>query len=226
MAKTKNIWKDEDDCKLSGTILFTSADSTSYNMNIYDSKINVVRDYIKNYIDDYLFHDVDSIIEHVPNKHPGAAAYPILLSVLSGIELLGALLMPSEKDYSYRQGNDYFIYYWDKYLANGQPVYKNYGEIARQLIRNGLAHLFTTKSKIGVVRSRNGTHLTIDKEGQLIIDATQFYNDFKNSYLNKAKPRLLDNAKGTELAHKRLCEISKKHNDECETEFADFYNKQ
>lgn len=171
-----------------------------------------VKSYLEPYIDGYLLCDLESIAYTIPSdKHPGAAGYPLILTICAGMELLGALLRPSIKDkFNEDDGIKYFGHYWKHYLSKVDPEYEKYGEVARTLIRNGLAHLFMTKPRIGVVKSNPQYHLK-KVEGHLIIDAVKLYEDFKKSYIDYAKPVLLDNQDGSILASNRLHNILAKY---------------
>ena len=167
-----------------------------------------LQQYLDKYIDGYLFHDLESIANNIsPNLHPGAAAYPMILTTFAGMELLGALLRPTLKDkFNDDDGIKYFGHYWKYYLSKSNPEYKRYGEIARTLVRNGLAHLFMTKPNIGIVKSNPQLHLK-KLDGHLIIDAVRLYEDFRKSYEDYAKPVILDGKAGTQLASNRLSQI-------------------
>lgn len=167
-----------------------------------------LQEYLEKYIDGYLFCDLKSIATKIPaNLHPGAAGYPMILTMCAGMELLGALLRPTLKDkFNEDQGIKYFGHYWKYYLSKTNPEYKKYGEIARTLVRNGLAHLFMTKPNIGIVKSNPRLHLK-KVEGHLVIDCVRLFEDFKKSYEDHAKPVILDGKEGTQLASNRLHQI-------------------
>jgi hypothetical protein len=166
-----------------------------------------VEEFLEKHIEGYLFKDIEAIIEYVPVKHPGAAAYPVVMSVCSGIEMLGVLTDgKSEEPYSSKRIVNYFGHYWKNYLSKVNPEYKKHNEIARALIRNGIAHAFATKPGIGITRQGNLLHLQIYK-GQFVINANSFYEDFKQSYLKHAKPHIFGGGDLHDLAEQRLKEM-------------------
>lgn len=171
-----------------------------------------LQEYLDKYIDGYLLADLESIATRIPsNLHPGAAGYPMILTLCAGMELLGALLRPPNKEkFNEDDGIRYFGHYWKHYLSKVNPEYEQFGEVARTLVRNGLAHLFMTKPRIGVVKSNPKLHLK-QVEDHLVLDAVQLYEDFKKSYLEYAKPGILDGKEGTQLASNRLRQIMAKY---------------
>ena len=178
-----------------------------------------VEEFLVKHIEGYLFADIEAIIEYVPVKHPGAVGYPIVMSVCSGIEMLGALMEgKQESPYSSKDVIKYFGHYWKYYLFNANPAYKQHVELARNLIRNALAHGFATKPGIGVTRQGNLLHLQV-YNGQFIINANCFYEDFKQSYLQHAKPLIFNGGKLHKLAQKRLNEMLVKYEKEANAIF-------
>lgn len=167
-----------------------------------------LQEYLENYIDGYLFCDLESMATLIPKDlHPGAAGYPMILTICAGMELLGALLAPTKNEkFNDSDGIKYFGHYWKYYLSVSEPNYKKYGQVMRSLVRNGLAHMFMTKPRIGVVKSNPVLHLQ-DFDNHLIIDAVRLYEDFKRSYIEVAKPVILDGGLGTQLASNRLNQI-------------------
>jgi hypothetical protein len=171
-----------------------------------------VNNYLEKYIDGYLLCDLESIAYDIsPKKHPGAAGYPLILTICSGMELLGALLRPKiGEKYDEELGIKYFGHYWKHYLSKINPEYDKYGDAARSLVRNGLAHLYMAKPRIGVVKSNSKYHLK-QLDDHLVFDAVMLYEDFKKSYLEIAKPILLDGKDGSILASNRLNNILAKY---------------
>lgn len=202
-------WKEHaEKAQEAGNLAAGNASTINFSHNQNDK----LQKYLEKYIDGYLFNDLESIKENIkPGKQSGNASYPMILSICAGMEFLGALLRPSIDDvYSRKKDGCYFGHYWKNYLAtvNKKYVDELNGEIARDLIRNGLAHHFIIKHGIGSVRSQKDRHLEISKhEKVLVIDADQLFADFKKSYEKIAKPKLLDGASGQTLAAERLNQI-------------------
>ena len=170
--------------------------------NLYD-----VEAYLTKYIEGYLFGDIEAIIKHVPVRQNGAAGYPIIMAVCSGIEILGTLVRGTlSQPFSDLDTAKYFGHYWKNYLAMVNPSYASHGELMRVLVRNGLAHTFATKKGIGITRHGNALHLEIH-QGQLVINANCFYEDFKKSYVEIAKPLIFHGGELHDLAQQRLNEL-------------------
>lgn len=180
---------------------------------------STVDDYLTKYIEGYLFGDLDSIVNLIPVKAKGAANYPMLMSVCSGIEILGTLVDGTpDEHFSDKKSNLYFGHYWKHYLVGVNPEYGKHSELLRLLVRNGLAHTFATKQGIGVTRHKGIPHLGI-YNNQFIINANDFYHDFKKSYFELAKPRIFQGGDLHDLAQQRLNEMLAVYNSEAERVF-------
>lgn len=152
--------------------------------------------YIEKYIEGYLFSDLNSISRDIQkDKHPGNAAYLMMLSICSGIEFMGVLL----KENSSRVEGDLidtsgaFGHYCKHYLSLIDPNYKIFCELGRELIRNGIVHSFATKGKVGITRlgARDESHLVrYTKDGIIVINPEYLLEDFYESYIKYVKPRI------------------------------------
>ncbi len=155
-----------------------------------------IDDFLKRFVEGYLLHDLESMskITLPAGQNDGAAGYPIIATVLAGMELLGNILMPNTDDFDPKnKSNDYFLNYWDNYFARQYPQYTGLGRVFRQLARNGIAHTFVAKPGIFVEK---GTYrqTSIDTTRQEIyIDCNVFYKEFEDSYIRLAKP-IIDGA--------------------------------
>ena len=149
-----------------------------------------IKDFLKQLIEGYLFYDLDSMskIALTPGQYIGAANYPIVLSTISGMEILGFILQPDNNLFSNRKGDEYFGYYWDEYFAEHEPKYKHLKKLFRKLIRHGLAHTFLTKNQIYITKGSNKQILINSKQNKVCFDAIVFYKDFFDSYNNLVKP--------------------------------------
>jgi len=156
--------------------------------------------YIKKYIEDYLLTDLINIKEKVPSAlHPGNAAYLMTGAICSGIEFLGTLMTILEvipgcdecKKPEQLRSKYPIDHYCNEYLSRIDIRYKKLGPVLRELIRNGIAHSFATKGKIGITRigDRESTHLVrMTQEKFLIINANCLFADFKKSYESYVLP--------------------------------------
>lgn len=161
---------------------------------------NDLDSFIKKYIEGYLLADLLTIKEKVPSdQHPGNAAYLMTSAVCSGIEFLGTLITTLAvipgcdkcKKPEQLRNNYPLDHYCIEYLSRIDIRYKELGPVLRELIRNGIAHSFATKGKIGITRigDRETTHLVrMTQEKFLIINADCLFDDFKKSYENYVLP--------------------------------------
>ncbi len=169
-------------------------------------QIHNLDNFLDKYIDSYLLSDLVKIKQKVPhNIHPGNAAYPMTGAICAGIELLGSLVAGTQvkaaceacksKEQSFSKAP--FIYYCQHYLSQVDPRYKNFGPVLSQLIRNGIAHSFATKGKVGITRvdpmPGEENHLVrMTQEGFLVVNADRFFDDFVKSYELYFKPDVAD----------------------------------
>src|SRR5713101_2638674 len=155
-----------------------------------------IHEFLKKVIDGYLLHDLENMVTFTPKEGTdGSLGYPIMVSIIAGMELLGALLMTDTVDFSTegKAGNDYFNNYWDNYFSCVDPKYKAYRSLFRQLIRNGIAHTFVGKPGIFIIKDETAPLISPDQERyKLNVNAVVFYRDFKKSYEERVKPIVED----------------------------------
>jgi hypothetical protein len=179
-----------------------------------------LQDFLKHHFEGFLLEDLKTMATVIPkDRHPGGVGYPMVQTVCAGIEFLGMLLRPGADKFTPGDDIRYFGHYWKHYLSAHNPKYKPYAPIARELVRNGLAHFFLTKKKIGVNRDRPDLHLEM-VEGVLIINCIRFYEDLRDSYFNNAKPVLLGKQDGLRLAHHRLNSMLALYSQQSDDEFS------
>ena len=106
------------------------------------------------------------------NKSSGGLGYPMLQTILSGMELVGKLI-------SGHKNRGAFDSFWGEFKKD-HPEYDGLDELFRSL-RNSTAHIFHARVGIQVSKSRKG-HLTRTKEGCINIDALDLFNDFEETY--------------------------------------------
>jgi hypothetical protein len=114
-------------------------------------------------------------------KEMGAVCYPMMMAVLAGSELLGALT-GSKKDHEVE-------HYWKKWLSKVKPKYGDLDRVAQDLLRNGLMHMYLTKPGIGVRRDESGQHLR-EVGGALMFNCVVLAGDFRRSYQEHAKAEI------------------------------------
>lgn len=168
-------------------------------------QINTLDEFLNKYIEGYLLEDLINVRKTIPPKvHPGNAAYLMTGAICSGIEFLGALISTRTvtpgcehcRKPEQTRSNFPFEHYCKDYLSQVDLRYKNLGPVLRELIRNGIAHSFATKGKIGITRieGTEDMHLTrMTKEGFLVINSDRFLEDFAKSYYDFFKPDITNN---------------------------------
>lgn len=84
----------------------------------------------------------------------GAAGYPILATILAGMELLRAMTTNSTTGFNSSSfaGVRYFQSFWDNYLVASFPEYSGLGKLFRQLVRNGISHIYLAKMGVMVTK--------------------------------------------------------------------------
>jgi|SRR5581483_6295096 len=185
-------------------------------------QINTIDSFLEKYINGYLFTDLATIKDSVPkDMHPGNAAYLMTGALCSGIEFLGYLLQEQKvQDGPEAEGGSFaFEHYCKYYLARIEKRYEAFGVIGRELIRNGIAHSFATKGKIGITRrgDRDESHLVrYGSSGIVVINPDFLYEDLKQSYEQYALPLLSTGGKLRERAENNYEGLKGRYNTEIE----------
>lgn len=152
-----------------------------------------IDNFFDQFIDGYLLSDLQNMYDLKPNNGDfGAAGYPMLITTLAGMELLGALTTDSARGFnsSSSAGANYFQSFWDNYLSVSFTEYSGLGRLFRQLVRNGISHIFLAKMGVMVTKG-TGKRPIIDKTNRLIIiDANKLYDDFNEVVDKKIRPLL------------------------------------
>lgn len=150
----------------------------------------IIEEFLNKFVEGYLFHDLESMekITLPPGQDDGAVGYPMISTVMAGIELLGNLLLPTSDPFDPNSGNNYFYNYWDNYFAKHKPIYTNLGQLFRTLIRHGVAHTFVAKPGIFVTKGNNQEIRLDTTRQELYVDCNVLFNDFKQSYIDLVKP--------------------------------------
>jgi len=147
--------------------------------------------YVARFIDGYLFgdlHTMAAIRVQDDKQEFGAVGYPMVLTVLAGIELLGTLT--SAAPFNRRQGEDRFCEFWRDHLYPAHPDRQALAVLIYQMVRNGLAHTYMTKPKFVVTRGHRGDHFTQTPDGQIVIDALALHDELVSAYKQRVKPLL------------------------------------
>jgi hypothetical protein len=143
-----------------------------------------VQKVLDNLVGGYLLGDLESMATEIPPKPVGAVGYPMVMSVLSGSELLGTLTSNA------KQANRIEMY-WGTFMAQIDPRYGDLGEIASEMARNGIAHSYLSHLGVLVVRGDAGRHLTLEGD-EVVFDCLELYGHFRRSIEEHARPYILD----------------------------------
>ncbi|HOT85706.1 MAG TPA: hypothetical protein PLC78_08080 [Methanofastidiosum sp.] len=130
-------------------------------------------------LDTYLIEDIKAMLK-ARHEDGSGVGYPCLMTILSGMELLGFLLCGNK--------GCAFKACW-KELEKTNNKYKSdlLREVFRKTIRNGIAHNYLAKSGVYVHYSSTEKHLYRVKDNGvsgLCISCEQFFNDFLVIYEN------------------------------------------
>lgn len=153
-----------------------------------------VEDFINRSIECYILGDLSAMSRCIASPTGcGGVCYPMLMTILSGMELLGYIL--NDNNQTRIDGNGSNIkYFWDNYFIEINPDYKGLELIFIRLIRNGIAHMFMTKGLIYVHKYNDVKPIMIDLNNEKIyINVNSFYKSFCSAYYSKVRPKLLSN---------------------------------
>jgi hypothetical protein len=164
--------------------------------------------FYSNNIDGYLLSDLREM-NKIKVEGAGNCGYPMLMSILSGMELLGGLM--DDKKWNSNDGRKYFDNFYSGYFKNLHSDYsaENIENEIYSLIRNKLAHTFLTALKFQVAKNSEDSPVT--KRGLFIrLDVGLIFNDFEKS-VRALKVELLDNPELAKIFEQRLGDIIKKY---------------
>jgi hypothetical protein len=135
-------------------------------------------------VEGYILGDLDSMKNEIKIKEMGAVCYPMMMAILAGCELLGALTGGGK-------GHE-VKHYWKKWLSKVEPTYGDLDRVAQDLLRNGLMHMYLTKPGIGVRRDHPEQHLR-EIGGVLVFNCVVLADDFRRSYEDHSKAEIAAN---------------------------------
>jgi hypothetical protein len=186
-----------------------------------ESAVANFKDFLTHHVEGYLFEDIKSLMAvPVPGgTGPGGVGYPLVMTVLSGIELLGVFVEADKNptsNFNTHSGPLYFETYWKEILY---PRLPDLADPVYQLARHGLMHAFTTKGPIEVSKTPTGRvlHLSMAISGVIHINCDQFAEDFRGSYDSKFKPLVAKNYPRMEA---RLQDMATQYQNQAKTRLA------
>lgn len=144
-------------------------------------------------LDSYLIEDIKAMLDTSRTDLRGVG-YPSLLTILLGMELLG-LLISGDRESSFRE-------IWDR-LGSIDSRYKSkkLRHVFRQAIRNGIAHIYLTKSGIYVHYDKPENHLrkvSVGGKDGIFISCSALFDDFSSLY-SQIKEDLMKNPQKAHL---------------------------
>jgi len=142
-------------------------------------------DFLRKYVDGYLFADLETLRTAGPPAPAadGHVGYPMFTACAAGIELLGFLVSDGSVAFKDRKPNENFVEYWKTYLYPDEPR-AGVGMAIYQLVRNGVAHMFTAKSP---TIAKRGEHL-VQVDGVTRVNVVELSDDFRRSYSMHVRP--------------------------------------
>ena len=166
--------------------------------------------YLEQFIEGYLLEDLNSMapISLAEVKRYGAVGYPMVMTVLSGVELLGVLT--SRATFTPANGAARFGEYWRNYMYPARPAAQRLDSLMYDFIRHGLAHLFMTKPMIRVTKYRDPGHLHRSPKSDVIcVDALILADEFAEAYWSRLRPNVTGSLRANMEA--RFTEIRQAH---------------
>lgn len=147
--------------------------------------MQTIKEFLEKHIDGYLICDIRrmSEIKAFENGY-GACGYPMLMSILSGVELIGILNYSTKINAELFRSNSraFFENGWGiLFSKNAKYSEESTCKIFRELIRNGLAHMYLSKPNVGVTKSHPEAHLQ-SENGIFFVHPTELFNDFIKAY--------------------------------------------
>jgi len=147
--------------------------------------------YLEQFIEGYLLEDLNSMapISLAEGKRYGAVGYPMVMTVLSGVEVLGVLT--SRAKFNSENGADRFGEYWRNYLYTDRPAVQRLDSLMYEFVRHGLAHSFMTMPMIRVTKYRDPGHLHRSPTSNVIcVDALTLAEEFAQAYWRRLRPTI------------------------------------
>jgi hypothetical protein len=189
---------------------------------MYKSNNIEIKKFLSHYIEGYLFGDLKKMAQIKADKNGyGGVGFPMIMTTLSGMEILGNIVLDSEDTFDKGQGENYFLNYWNNYLSRSDLKYKGFGSLFYHLMRHGLAHTFLTKQGILVYKKSLPTpHINNDTK-TLQVDCLTLYKDFRDSYDLFIKPIFKTEPQKILMAEKRLHSLLSKYEEDSKKYFED-----
>ena len=136
------------------------------------SGLMTVNEFLVRHVDEQILGDLEAMATLAATGKQGEVGYPIVMTVFSGCELLGRLMVPGNTRAA-------FVSYWVEHLYPGTD--RAGAEALYRLVRSGAGPGFVAMPGIRVTTSRSQDHLSM-ADGAFVIDALTLDDDFRASY--------------------------------------------
>jgi hypothetical protein len=160
-----------------------------------------VNEFLVRHVDEQILGDLEAMATLAATGKQGELGYPIVMTVFSGCELLGRMMVPGNTRAA-------FVAYWVEHLYPGTD--RAGAEALYRLVRSGTGPGFVAMPGIRVTTSRSHDHLSM-ADGAFVIDALTLHDDFRASYTRargdlvaQGEPGLLDLLSWLEGEHAEL----------------------
>lgn len=168
-------------------------------------------EFLERFVEGYLFGDLRSMAPiKPPDGQYGGVGYPMVMTALAGVELLGVLT--SDEEFSPHSGRKRFREFWQSFLYPSQPARQEMAPLVYQLVRHGLAHTYMTKPVIEVTKAYHGEHLCRTQRGSIILDALTLADELSEAYTQRLKPKIKGRFKDKMVT--RFGEVRKRYHDD------------
>jgi hypothetical protein len=147
-------------------------------------------EYLTQFVEGYLLEDLHSMasITLAPGKQHGAVGYPMVMTALSGIEVLGVLTARTK--FSPDNGAARFRDFWRQYVYADRPAFQRLDALVYEMVRHGLAHSYLAKPMIRVTKHKDPNHLCRVNDSVLVLDALTLADDFEKAYADGLRPKI------------------------------------
>ena len=166
-----------------------------------DSGRMTVNEFLARHVDGQILGDLEAMATLAASGGQGEVGYPIVMTVFSGCELLGRLMVPGNTRAA-------FVAYWVEHLYPGTD--RAGAEALYRLVRSGTGPGFVAMPGIQVTTCRSQDHLSM-ADGAFVIDALTLHDDFRASYTRargnlvaQGEPALLELLSWLETEHAEL----------------------
>lgn len=166
--------------------------NNAYKAAVQGANKMTVNEFVTEFIDGYIASDLDTMSKafRAEGLKHGDLGYPMVLTTLAGIELLGGLLLPMSSAFTTKNSKHRFLRFWNDYLAQDYPVYGGFGDLFYTLLRSGVVHTYTAKHGVYVTKGSGAPLRYDDVNQQVIIDSNVFAQDFLSTYRKNVLPLL------------------------------------